>query len=79
MFATLILAGILYFAKKLPKLPLKEILKISGVGVIAIGTALIFFYGSIKASNVSIGVVCFSMVGFFTAFLEPLINRHRGH
>ena len=34
MFATLILAGILYFAKKLPKLPLKEILKTSGVGVL---------------------------------------------
>lgn len=25
----------------------------------------------------SIGVVCFSLVGFFTAFLEPLINCHR--
>ena len=76
MFATLILAGILYFAKKLPKLPLKEILKTSGVGVL-LALHWIFFYGSIKASNVSIGVVCFSMVGFFTAFLEPLINRHR--
>lgn len=76
LFATLLLTGILYFTKKLPKLPLKEILKISGVGLL-LALHWIFFYGSIKASNVSIGVVCFSMVGFFTAFLEPLINRHR--
>lgn len=31
------------------------------------------FYGSIKASNVSIGVVCYALVGFFTAFIEPLV------
>ena len=76
MFATLILAAFLYFVKKLPKIPMKEILRIAGVGML-LALHWIFFYGSIKASNVSIGVVCFSMVGFFTAFLEPLINRHR--
>ena len=37
----------------------------------------LFFYGSIKASNVSIGVVCLSLMSFFTALFEPLINRHR--
>ena len=37
----------------------------------------IFFYGSIKASNISIGVVCFALVGFFTALLEPLIMHRR--
>ena len=47
-----------------------------GVGLL-LGLHWVFFYGSIKASNVSIGVVCFSLVGFFTAFLEPLINCHR--
>lgn len=35
----------------------------------------VFFYGSIKYSNVSIGLVCFSAVGFFTAILDPLINK----
>lgn len=35
------------------------------------------FYGSIKASNVSVGVVCFSTVGFFTALFEPLLCRRR--
>lgn len=37
----------------------------------------IFFYGSIKYSNVSIGVVCFSLTGFFTAVLEPILMRKR--
>ena len=31
------------------------------------------FYGSIKLSNVSIGLVCFSATGLFTALLEPLL------
>ena len=37
----------------------------------------VFFYGSIKYANVSIGLVCFSAVGFFTALLEPLILKRR--
>lgn len=37
----------------------------------------VFFYGSIKYANVSIGLVCFSAVGFFTAILEPLIIKRR--
>lgn len=35
------------------------------------------FYGSIKASNVSIGVICFSLIGFFTAVFEPLLFKKR--
>lgn len=76
MLATLILMVLLYLTKKLAKIPFREISKIGGVGIL-LALHWLFFYGSIKASNVSIGVVCFSMVGFFTAFLEPLINRHR--
>ena len=37
----------------------------------------VLFYGSIKASNVSIGVICFSLIGFFTAIFEPLIFKKR--
>lgn len=47
-----------------------------GVGVL-LCLHWVFFYASIKASNVSIGVVCFSLVGFFTALFEPIINKHR--
>lgn len=62
------------FSKKLHGIPLQDILKISGVGCIA-ALHWVTFYGSIKYSNVSVALVCFSAVGFFTALLEPLILR----
>ena len=37
----------------------------------------LFFYGSIKYANVSVGVVCYSLTSFFTAVFTPLINRKR--
>jgi drug/metabolite transporter (DMT)-like permease len=50
-------------------------------GMLGAGAVLalhwVFFFGSIKASNVSVGVICFSVTGFFTALLEPLANRRR--
>ena len=54
----------------------RDILQMSGVGLL-LALHWVFFYASIKASNVSIGVVCFSLVGFFTALFEPIINKHR--
>ena len=53
-----------------------DLLQMGGVGLL-LALHWVFFYASIKASNVSIGVVCFSLVGFFTALFEPIINRHR--
>ncbi|MDR2809993.1 MAG: DMT family transporter [Tannerellaceae bacterium] len=50
--------------------------KMMGVGAL-LALHWIFFFGSIKASNVSIGVVCFSLTSLFTALLEPLLNRRR--
>lgn len=32
------------------------------------------FYGSIKYANVSVALVCFSAVGFFTALFEPMLT-----
>ena len=54
----------------------RDVMQMGGVGML-LCLHWVFFYASIKASNVSIGVVCFSLVGFFTALLEPIINRHR--
>ena len=54
----------------------RDILQMGGVGML-LCLHWVFFYASIKASNVSIGVVCFSLVGFFTALFEPIINRHK--
>jgi len=54
----------------------KDLWRIFGVGAIA-ALHWVSFYGSIKYSNVSVGLLCFSAVGFFTALIEPLIFRHR--
>ena len=43
----------------------RDILQMGGVGML-LCLHWVFFYASIKASNVSIGVVCFSLVGFST-------------
>ncbi len=37
----------------------------------------IFFYASIKYSNISIGVVCYCLTSFFTAIFKPLIDQKR--
>jgi drug/metabolite transporter (DMT)-like permease len=60
----------------LPKLEWRKVLQLCGCGAL-LGFHWILFYGSIKASNVSIGVICFSTIGFFTAFFEPMIFRRR--
>lgn len=64
------------FMKKLHKIPLVDILKISAVGFIA-ALHWVTFYGSIKYANVSVALVCFSAISFFTALFEPLILRKK--
>lgn len=54
----------------------KDRLNIALVGLI-ITIHWLFFYGSIKYSNVSIGVVCYALTSCFTALLVPLINKKR--
>lgn len=53
-----------------------EVLKITAVGVIA-AMHWVSFYGSIKSANVSVALVCFSSVGFFTALLNHLSGKNR--
>src|SRR5882757_9826808 len=53
-----------------------DIWRIFGVGSVA-ALHWVAFYGSIKYSNVSVGLLCFSSIGFFTALIEPLLLRHR--
>jgi drug/metabolite transporter (DMT)-like permease len=53
-----------------------DLARIFGVGAIA-ALHWVSFYGSIKYSNVSVGLLCFSAIGFFTALIEPLLFRHR--
>ena len=56
--------------------PLPDLIRMGVVGSL-LCVHWVFFYGSIKAANVSVGVVCYSLTGFFTALLEPLILKRR--
>ncbi|MBM3416372.1 MAG: DMT family transporter [Bacteroidetes bacterium] len=62
--------------KKIKKIPVKDILKLSGIGFLA-ALHWVAFYGSIKYANVSVALVCFSAIGFFTTLLEPILLRVR--
>ena len=76
MITSVTLCVLFYFQKKIQKISRVDILKLFGVGVIA-ALHWVTFYGSIKISNVSVALVCFSSIGFFTAIIEPLVMRHR--
>lgn len=67
-----------YFNGKLQRVSWQDVCRIFGIGVIA-ALHWVSFYGSIKNANVSVALVCFSSIGFFTAIVEPLIMRHRIH
>ena len=61
------LAGILMLlilaaTQKLERISFRDFVRTSLTGLL-LGLHWIFFYGSIKYSNISVGVVCFSLVG----------------
>ncbi len=74
--AAIILAIVMGVSGKLHLPPAKNVMKIMACGIL-LAIHWVFYYGSIKYANVSIGAVCFALVGFFTAILEPLIARHK--
>lgn len=76
LFASLFLFLLLGWNGRLRHMGLRETLRLATPGLL-LAFHWVFFYGSIKASNVSIGVICFSLVGFFTAALAPLVDRRR--
>ena len=67
---------ILFVFTGLPRVGWHKFLQLCGCGAL-LGVHWMLFYGSIKASNVSIGVICFSLIGFFTALFEPLIYKRK--
>lgn len=65
-----------YFQKRIDRISLNLMLKIFAVGVVA-ALHWVSFYASIKIANVSVALVCFSSIGFFTAIMEPVLFKHR--
>ncbi|TDE17397.1 DMT family transporter [Dyadobacter psychrotolerans] len=76
LISGILLLLILFFSKRLKAVSTRDLKRIGFAGFL-LGLHWIFFYGSIKYSNISVGVVCFSLSGFFTSILAPLINKKK--
>ena len=76
VLAALMLATLLGFQHRLKKLSWHNLWRIMGCGI-PLSIHWVFYYGSIKAANVSIGAICFALVGFLTAIIEPIIDHRR--
>ncbi len=63
-------------AKRIHAISTADKWKIAGTGFIA-ALHWVSFYGAIKYANVSVALVCFSSIGFFTALLEPLMLKRK--
>src|SRR6185295_10590863 len=64
------------FTRTVPLLPLKQMLRISVVGLL-VALHWLFFYGSIKYSNISIGMSCLPLIAVFSSILEPVVLREK--
>lgn len=62
------------FRHRLQRVSMAGMARIMGVGAL-VALHWVTFYGSIKYANVSVALVCFSAIGFFTAILEPVLVR----
>jgi len=74
LFTSVSMWIIFSLSKKLVRIPAKDILKLTGIGFLA-AIHWVTFYGSVKYANISVALVCFSAVGFFTAIVEPILLK----
>ena len=76
IIATGVLAAVLAVGGRLHRPTYREAWRMGCCGAL-LAVHWVLFYGSIKAANVSVGVVCFALNGFFTALLEPMASGKR--
>lgn len=76
LISAIVMGGYLYITQKNKAISWTEHLKIGLIGSV-LGIHWMFFYGSIKYSNISVGVVCYALTSFFNAILAPIINKKR--
>lgn len=76
MVAVVVMAAAMALMKRLHRVPGRTFAKIAALGAL-LAIHWCAFYGSIKASNVSVGVVCVATSAFFTTMFDPLINKKR--
>ncbi len=75
-FTLLLLLVLMGISKQFVTISHREKLKIAAVGCI-IAFHWVCFYASVKYATVSVGLVCLSATGFFTALLQPLIQQKK--
>jgi drug/metabolite transporter (DMT)-like permease len=76
LFALFFIGIYVYISKAKVRIPFKSILKLCMAGII-IALHWITFFGSIKASNISIALAMFSTGAFFASLIEPIIYKRK--
>lgn len=76
LFSAILLFAITRFLKLGNKTNHTEKKSIGKIGIL-ITIHWMFFYASIKYSNISIGVICYCLTSFFTAVFKPIIDKSK--
>lgn len=76
LISSVAIAIILMYRKSFPKLKMKELMQISGIGILVM-LHWVSFYASIKLASISVAMVCLSSIALFASIIEPLVNRAR--
>ena len=77
MLITAVSLWILFFCTgQLTRISFKDFIRLASVGSL-LALHWLFFYGSIKYSNVSIALTCLATSGLFSAIVEPMFFRRR--
>ncbi len=74
LISSLAILGIFFYRKSFPKIKRKEVFMIGAIGFLVM-LHWVTFYGSIKASSISVAMICLSAIALFSSILEPLINK----
>ncbi len=76
LITIIILYAIFSYKKSFQTISNQLKFRLMRIGVI-VAIHWLFFYGSIKYSNVSISLICLSSIAFFTAIIEPVIIKRK--
>lgn len=68
--------GIIIYTRQSLRVGTTDLLKLIGIGTV-LTIHWLFFYGSIKYSNVSITLTMLASQGLFTALMEPLVTKKK--
>lgn len=74
LFTAILLVPVLFLSGRMEKVTPKAAAGMGWAGML-LGIHWVLFYASIRASNVSIGVLCYALIGFYTALLDPVVNH----